>query len=726
MDRSQAKPVYHQDLEQCVEDTLSKVGKNLVLALPIALGKPNPLVNAFYRRAEQDKSIRLKLMTGLSLTKPVGSNELERRFLDPFVKRVFGDYPELAYVEALRQDRLPSNIELLEFFFLPGGYLGVPSAQQNYISANYTHIARDLMDNGVNVIAQMIAKETLDGNIRYSLSCNSDITLDLAPLLRESKRNSVILGQVNERLPFMPHDAQVNADFFDAIIDHPAHTFDLFGPPHQPISACDYMIGLNASALIKDGGTLELGYGKLGDAVVYGLKLRHQQPEQYRRLLSASTVERHFSATIERIGGIQPFEEGLYGLTEMVGEGCLQLYQSGILKRKAYDHRIVQKLLNEKRIGPRIGPEILPLLLDEGLNPRISAEEFHALQKIGVFKEALRYAGGAIHTPEGVTITADLSDPICRKRIGAHCLGDRLKNGILIHGGFFLGPQSFYETLRQMSPEERQLICMTSISKTNQLYGADMALKRLQRKQARFINSALMVTLSGAVVADGLENGQVITGVGGQYNFVAMAHALRDGRSIIVVRSTRTQNGRTTSNIVWNYGHMTIPRHLRDIVVTEYGIAELRGKTDQQVIAELLNITDSRFQPALLQKAKRAGKLREDYQIPEAFCDNTPESLERRLRPFQAQGLFPDYPFGTELTDEERILAKTLERLDAQINDGKFPIKALYQALKVRKIPPTVQPYLRRLGLQQPKGFRNKLIQKLLVSALMAQFEHSQ
>ena len=35
-------------------------------------------------------------------------------------------------------------------------------------------------------------------------------------------------------------------------------------------------------------------------------------------------------------------------------------------------------------------------------------------------------------------------------------------------------------------------------------------------------------------------------------------------------------NGRTTSNIVWSYGHTTIPRHLRDIVVTEYGVADLR------------------------------------------------------------------------------------------------------------------------------------------------------
>ena len=51
-----------------------------------------------------------------------------------------------------------------------------------------------------------------------------------------------------------------------------------------------------------------------------------------------------------------------------------------------------------------------------------------------------------------------------------------------------------------------------------------------------------------------------------------------------------------TSNLFWNYGHCTIPRHLRDIVVTEYGIADLRGQTDSEVIARLLAVSDSRFQ----------------------------------------------------------------------------------------------------------------------------------
>src|SRR2546430_14273639 len=106
----------------------------------------------------------------------------------------------------------------------------------------------------------------------------------------------------------------------------------------------------------------------------------------------------------------------------------------------------------------------------------------------------------------------------------------------------------------------------------------------------------MMATLLGAIISDALENGQVVSGVGGQYNFVAQGFALADARSIIVLRATRTAKRRTTSTILWNHGHTTIPRHLRDVVVSEYGIADLPGKTDRDLIAAMLDIADSSFQ----------------------------------------------------------------------------------------------------------------------------------
>src|SRR5688572_20017132 len=174
-------PQLFDDVGECVEATLRRVGKRLVVALPLALGKPVPVVNELYRRALRDLSIELKIFTALSLRKPQGSSELERRFLEPFVARVFGSYPELEYIKAVRAGHVPSNIQVVEFYLEPGAYLGSSYAQQHYLSANYTQVAREVLKLGVNVIAQMVAKRTHEGRTEYSLSCNPDVTLDILP-----------------------------------------------------------------------------------------------------------------------------------------------------------------------------------------------------------------------------------------------------------------------------------------------------------------------------------------------------------------------------------------------------------------------------------------------------------------------------------------------------------------------------------------------------------------
>ncbi len=183
-----------------------------------------------------------------------------------------------------------------------------------------------------------------------------------------------------------------------------------------------------------------------------------------------------------------------------------------------------------------------------------------------------------------------------------------------------------------MAPERLAKLRMSAVSFTNELYG-DQQAKTRARVGGRFINSALMATLLGALVSDGLEDGRVVSGVGGQHNFVTQAFALPDARSIICVKSTRTARGRTLSNIRYSYGHVTIPRHERDVIVSEYGIADLRGKSDENVIAAMLAIADSRFQPELLRAAKDAGKIAKGYEIPAAFRDNTPERIARALKP---------------------------------------------------------------------------------------------
>src|ERR1700685_3660951 len=94
-------PRIFADVAECVEDTLRRVGSRIVLALPLGIGKPNPLANEFYRRARRDPSLNLTICTALSVRAPQWQGELERRFLEPLVARLFGACVPLDYVTDL-------------------------------------------------------------------------------------------------------------------------------------------------------------------------------------------------------------------------------------------------------------------------------------------------------------------------------------------------------------------------------------------------------------------------------------------------------------------------------------------------------------------------------------------------------------------------------------------------------------------------------------------------
>ena len=64
------RPRYYSDVETCVEETLSKIGRRIVLGTPLGLGKANHLVNEFIRRALKDPAINLHIFTALSLARP--------------------------------------------------------------------------------------------------------------------------------------------------------------------------------------------------------------------------------------------------------------------------------------------------------------------------------------------------------------------------------------------------------------------------------------------------------------------------------------------------------------------------------------------------------------------------------------------------------------------------------------------------------------------------------
>lgn len=612
---------YWQDADKLASELFQTHHGQLVVAMPLGLGKANHIINALYSEAQSNPAYSLKILTALSLQTPQPKSTLEQAFFEPILERVYAGYTELAYARDLAANQLAKNVEVIEFFLQAGAYLGNPHAQQNYISANYSHASSYLLELKIDVVIQMVAQRSDQQNAvnQFSLSCNPDITLELLHARDAGEVDFQLIGEVNDQLPFMAGDAQLEEAQFSQILQGECRSASLFSVPKVAIGVAEYAAGFHASSLIKDGGTLQLGIGAGADAVAYALIMRQTDNRQYKAIIAALD---HQQSSVQRY--LEPFEQGLYGVSEMLVDVFLDLLEAGILKREI--------------------------------------------------------------------------------------------NGTLLHAGFFLGPNSLYRRLREMPQAQREKINMTEIGYINGTH-IDFKLKQQNRQHARFINNAMKATLLGAVVSDALDSGQVVSGVGGQYDFVRQAFALHGARSIIMLKAIRTSSLKPSSNIVWQYGHTTIPRHLRDILVSEYGIADLRGASDHNVVAQMLSISDQRFQAELLGDAKANHKIDAAFELDPRWSNNCHTHLRDILAPFQMQGLLPDYPFGSDFSELEQQLIPLLQSLKVASKSkwrlSKLAIKGLFTRLD----DPTIIA-LERLGMRSVSSASERILRLILIALL--------
>ncbi len=148
--------------------------------------------------------------------------------------------------------------------------------------------------------------------------------------------------------------------------------------------------------------------------------------------------------------------------------------------------------------------------------------------------------------------------------------------------------------------------------------------------------------------------------------------------------------------------------------MTEYGIADLRGKSDSETIAAMLAITDSRFQDELLRQAKDAGKIARSFELPHAARNNTPDAIQGALREAADAGLLPAFPFGTDFTAVEQRLIPALQALKSASPAG-------LAAMALRGLASGfagAEECLARLGLAKPRNTAERFYAALVRGAL--------
>ncbi len=159
---------------------------------------------------------------------------------------------------------------------------------------------------------------------------------------------------------------------------------------------------------------------------------------------------------------------------------------------------------------------------------------------------------------------------------------------------FLMGSQRLYDFV-----DDNPMIEMRPVDYTNDT----AVIRRFRRMTA--INSALSIDLTGQVSADSIGT-RFYSGVGGQMDFMRGAALAEDGRAIIALPSTAA--GGTISRIVpvlaEGAGVVTTRAHVRT-VVTEFGVAELFGRSIRERADALVAIAHPDFRDDLAREARR-------------------------------------------------------------------------------------------------------------------------
>jgi acetyl-CoA hydrolase len=161
-----------------------------------------------------------------------------------------------------------------------------------------------------------------------------------------------------------------------------------------------------------------------------------------------------------------------------------------------------------------------------------------------------------------------------------------------IIAGFLLGTKRLYEWV-----DDNPLIELHPTEYVNDPFVI------AQNERMVAINSAIEVDLTGQVCADSIGT-RLYSGVGGQLDFIYGASRSKGGVPIIALPSTTKDFSRIVTTLKLGAGVVTSRNHVR-YVVTEYGVADLYGKTIRQRTQQLINIAHPQFREQLTAEARQ-------------------------------------------------------------------------------------------------------------------------
>jgi len=235
----------------------------------------------------------------------------------------------------------------------------------------------------------------------------------------------------------------------------------------------------------------------------------------------------------------------------------------------------------ERRIGQHVAelvPDGATIQLGIGAIPVATAEALRGHRDLGIHTEM--FTDAVVDLVEAGVITG------ARKE----------RNRGKIVTAFLMGTRRLYEFV-----DDNPMIEMRSVDFTNDTH----VIRSFKAMTA--INSAIEVDLTGQVVADSIGT-RIYSGVGGQMDFIRGAALAPNGRAIIALPSTAAGGtvSRISSVLASGAGVVTTRAHVQT-VVTEWGVAELFGRSLRERASALTGIAHPDHRDRLRSEARRLG-----------------------------------------------------------------------------------------------------------------------